>query len=107
MTGLTTLHIFSSFAPGKCASIASAFLPREPHELNERQTSMATEDEAPRPAGVQHAAGEEQRNSSRKNEAGGTQRKPCPAVDVSGGESKVRCCKEQDCIGTWNVHESR
>ena len=24
-------------------------------------------------------------------------------VDVSGGESKVRCCKEQYCIGTWNV----
>ena len=22
---------------------------------------------------------------------------------VSGGESKVRCCKEQYCIGTWNV----
>ena len=24
-------------------------------------------------------------------------------MDVSGGESKVRCSKEQDCIGTWNV----
>ena len=24
-------------------------------------------------------------------------------MDVSGGESKVRCCKEQYCIGTWNV----
>ena len=23
-------------------------------------------------------------------------------VDVSGGESKVQCCKEQYCIGTWN-----
>ena len=22
---------------------------------------------------------------------------------VSSGESKVRCCKEQYCIGTWNV----
>ena len=26
-----------------------------------------------------------------------------PAVDVTGDRSKVRCCKEQDCIGTWNV----
>ena len=26
-----------------------------------------------------------------------------PAVDVSGGESKLRCCKEQHCIGAWNV----
>ena len=24
-------------------------------------------------------------------------------VDVSGGESKVQCCKEQYCIGTWNI----
>ena len=24
-------------------------------------------------------------------------------MDVSGGESKVRCCKEQYCIRTWNV----
>ena len=26
-----------------------------------------------------------------------------PAVDVTGDRSKVRCCKEQYCIGTWNV----
>ena len=24
-------------------------------------------------------------------------------MDVSGDESKVQCCKEQYCIGTWNV----
>ena len=24
-------------------------------------------------------------------------------MDVSDGESKVKCCKEQYCIGTWNV----
>ena len=29
--------------------------------------------------------------------------KQCPVVEVSGGESQVRCCKEQYCIGTWNV----
>ena len=26
--------------------------------------------------------------------------------DVSGGESKLRCCKEQCCIGTWNVRST-
>ena len=26
-----------------------------------------------------------------------------PAVDVTGDRSKIRCCKEQYCIGTWNV----
>ena len=29
--------------------------------------------------------------------------KQYPAVDVTGDSSKVRCCKEQYCIGTWNV----
>ena len=24
-------------------------------------------------------------------------------MDVSHGENKVQCCKEQYCIGTWNV----
>ena len=24
-------------------------------------------------------------------------------MDVTGGRSKVQCCKEQYCIGTWNV----
>ena len=29
--------------------------------------------------------------------------KQYPAVNVTGDRSKVRCCKEQYCIGTWNV----
>ena len=29
--------------------------------------------------------------------------KQYPAVDVTGDRSKVRCCKEQYRIGTWNV----
>ena len=29
--------------------------------------------------------------------------KQYPVVDVIGGRSKVQCCKEQYCIGTWNV----
>ena len=24
-------------------------------------------------------------------------------MNVSGGENKVQCCKEEYCIGTWNV----
>ena len=30
-------------------------------------------------------------------------KKKDPAVAVTGDRSKVRCCKEQYCIGTWNV----
>ena len=26
-----------------------------------------------------------------------------PAVDVTADRSKVQCCKEQYCIGSWNV----
>ena len=29
--------------------------------------------------------------------------KQYPVVHVTGDRSKVRCCKEQCCIGTWNV----
>ena len=29
--------------------------------------------------------------------------KQYPVVDVTGDRSKVPCCKEQYCIGTWNV----
>ena len=33
----------------------------------------------------------------------GPKQKQHPVVDVTGDRSKVRCCKEQYCIGTWNV----
>ena len=26
-----------------------------------------------------------------------------PVVNGTGGRHKIRCCKEQYCIGTWNV----
>ena len=70
-----------------------------------RQKDMTLEDKPPRLEGVQYATWEEPRTitiSSRKNKAPGLKRKQLSVVDVSGGESKVRCCK-QYCIGTWNV----
>ena len=50
-----------------------------------------------------YATGEELRNNSRRNEDAEPKQKQWPGVDVSGGESQVQCCKEQYCIGTWNV----
>ena len=38
-----------------------------------------------------------------KNEEMEPEQKQYPAVDVTGDRSKIRCCKEQYCIGTWNV----
>ena len=66
---------------------------------------MTPEDESPRLVGVQntYAIEEEQTNSPRKNEETRPKWKQHSVVDMSGGESKVWCCKEQYCIGTWNV----
>ena len=53
--------------------------------------------------GAQYVTGEEWRSNSRKNEEAEPKQKQHPVVVVSGDGSQVRCCKEQYCIGTWNV----
>ena len=57
----------------------------------------------PRSVGAQYVTGDHWRNNSRKNEGMEPKQKQYPAVGVSGDRSKVRCYKEQYCIGTWNV----
>ena len=47
--------------------------------------------------------GDQWRNNSRKNEGMEPKQKRYPVVDVTGDKSKIQCCKEQYCIGTWNV----
>ena len=64
---------------------------------------MTLKDELPRSADAQYATREEWRNNSKKNEEMEPKQKQRPAVDVTGDGSEVRCCKEQHCIGTWNV----
>ena len=67
---------------------------------------MTSEDKHSRLEGIQYATGEEQRATTktpRKNEVAGTKWKRCLVVKISGGQSKVRCYKEQYCIETWNV----
>ena len=64
-----------------------------------RQKDMILKDEFPRSVNVQ--CGKEWRNSFRKNEDMEPKRKQSPVVDVTGEGSKVQCCKEQHCIGTW------
>ena len=67
-----------------------------------RQKDMTLKDDLPGFIGAQYATGEEWRNNSRKNEEMEPKRKQHPVVDVTGDRCKVRCCKEQYCIGTWN-----
>ena len=59
-------------------------------------------EELTRSVGAQYAAGDQWRNNSRKNEGMEPKQKQYPAVDMTGDKSKIRCCKEQYCIGTWN-----
>ena len=67
------------------------------------QKDRTLKDELPRSVGAQYATGDQWRNNSRKNEEIEPKQKQHPAVDVTGDESKVWCCKEQYCIGSWNV----
>ena len=57
----------------------------------------------PRLAGAQYATGDQWRNSFRKNEEMEPKQKQRPVVDGTADGNKVQCCKEQYCIGTWNV----
>ena len=68
-----------------------------------RQKIRTLKDELPRLVGAQYPTGEEWRKTSRKNEETAPKQKRHPIVNVTGDGSKVRCCKEQYCIGTWNV----
>ena len=68
-----------------------------------RQNNRILKEELPRSLGAQYATGDQWRNNSRKNEGMEPKQKQYPVEDVTGDRSKIQCCKEQYCIGTWNV----
>ena len=74
-----------------------------PMNSMKRQKDRTLKEELPRSVGAQYATGDQRRNNSRKNEGMEPKQKQHPFVDVTGDGSKVRCCKKQYCIGTWNV----
>ena len=73
-----------------------------PKNRMKRQKDQTLKDELPRLVRAQFATGDQWRNNSRKNEETEPKQKHM-AVDVTGDGSKVWCCTEQYCIGTWNV----
>ena len=73
-----------------------------PMNIMKRQTVRTLKEELRRLVGAQDATGDKWRNNSRKNEEMEPKQQHS-VVDVTGDDSKVRCCKEQYCIGTWNV----
>ena len=74
-----------------------------PMNSMKRQNDRILKEELPRPVGAQYATRDLWRNNSKKKEEMEPKQKQYPVVDVTGDRSKVRCCKEQYCIGTWNV----
>ena len=67
------------------------------------QKIRTLKDKLPRSVGAQYATGDQWRDNSKKNEGVELKQKQHPVVDVTGDGSKVLCCKEQYCLGTWNV----
>ena len=74
-----------------------------PMNSMKKQNDRILKEELPRSVGAQYATGDQWGNNSRKNEETEPKQKQHPVVDVTGDRSKVQCCKEQYCIGTWNV----
>ena len=68
-----------------------------------KQKDRTVKDELPRSVGAQYTTGDQWRNNSRKNEGMEPKQKQYPVVDMTGDRSKVQYCKEQYCIGNWNV----
>ena len=68
-----------------------------------RQKDSTLKDELPKSVGAQYATGDQWRNNSRKKEGMEPRQNQYPVVDVTGDRSKVQCCKEQYCAGSWNL----
>ena len=74
-----------------------------PMNSMKRQKDRTLKEELTRSVGAQYATGDQWRNNSRKNEEMEPKENQYTVVDVTGDRSKVQCCKQQYCIGTWNV----
>ena len=72
----------------------------DPMNSMKRQNDRILKEELPRSVGARYATGDQWRNNSRKNEGMEPKQKQYPVVDVTGDRSKIRCHKQQYCIGT-------
>ena len=68
-----------------------------------RQKYRTPKDKLSRSTGAHILLREEWRNNTRKNEETEPKKQQHLVADVTGDGSQVQCCKEQYCIGTWNV----
>ena len=77
-----------------------------PMNSMKKQNDRILKEVLPRSVAAQYATGDQWRYNSRKNEGMKPKQKQYPAVDVTGDRSKVQCCKEQSCMGTWNIRST-
>ena len=68
-----------------------------------RQKDRTLKDELPRSVGAQYATEIDGELTPERMNRQSQSKQQHPVVDVTGDGNKVRCCKEQYCIGTWNV----
>ena len=68
-----------------------------------RQKDRTLKEELLRLVGTQYATRDQWKINSRRMKP---KQKQNPFVDVTGDGSKVWCCKEEYCIGTWNVRST-
>ena len=90
------------WSTGKGKSLQYTCL-EKPMDSTKRQEDKTLKDELPRLVGAKYATGDQWRINYRKNEEMEPKQKQYPVLDVTSDGSKVHCCKEQYCIGTWNV----
>jgi len=81
----------------------SVFLPWGPRNSMKRPKDRTLKDKLPRLVCAQYTTGDQWRNNYRKNEGIEPKQKQHSVVDGTSHRSKVWCCKEQYCIGSWNV----
>ena len=75
-----------------------------PMNSMKRQNDRILQEKLPRSVGAQYATGDQWREITPERMKGWSQSKNnMQPWDVIGDRSKVQCCKEQYCIGTWNV----
>ena len=85
---------------GNCKPLQYSCL-GNPMNSIKRQNDRLLKEELPRSVGAQYATEDQRRSNSRKNEGMEPKQKQYPVVGVTRDRSKARCCKEQNCIGTW------
>ena len=81
----------------------SVFCLENPMNNMKRQNDRILRGELYGSVGAQYATRDQWRNNSRKSEGMEPKQKQHPVVDGTGDRSKIQCCTEQYCIGTWNV----